>query len=120
MSKNYYNFCLLTISRLLILPIVFSLQIYTLSFNHFVGSTPLSQIISHVQFNDSTANICVLCPCSASDKVTQRTKGLTEFSLHIKLIRLQSIRMISDYLLFILYSGILEYNVSQLKTTHIF
>ena len=49
MSKNYYNFCLLTISRLLLLPIVFSLQIYTLSFNHFVGSTPLSQIISHVQ-----------------------------------------------------------------------
>ena len=49
MSKNYYNFFLLTISRLLLLPIVFSLQIYTLSFNHFVGSTPLSQIISHVQ-----------------------------------------------------------------------
>ena len=49
MSKNYYNFCLLTISRLLLLPIVFSLQIYTLSFNRFVGSTPLSQIISHVQ-----------------------------------------------------------------------
>ena len=114
MSKNYYNFCLLTISRLLLLPIVFSLQIYTLSFNHCVGSTPLSLKSFHMcsSMTQQQSNICVRC--SASDKVTQRTKGLTEISLHIKLIRFQSIRMISDYLLFILCSGIIMLPNSRL------
>lgn len=86
MSKNYYNFCPLTISRLLLLPTVFSLQIYTLSFNHSVGSTPLKSFHMCSSVIQQQSNICVLCQYSA--KVTHRTKGLTEFPLPIKSIRL--------------------------------
>lgn len=120
MSKNYYNFCPLTISWLLLLPIVFSLQIYTRSFNHFVGSTPLSLKSFHMRSSvtQQQSHTCVRCQCSA--EVTHRTKGLAELPPLITSVRLHSVRIISHYLLFILQSGILEFNVSQLKTTHIF